>query len=253
MDEAKCWPSLATLRAATEYGHSAFEGHWRYLYDRGFVGTRYGSAVKVVRTPAGAIKARATGITRRTRTRKVPESSTFKGTGIRYLTTPTEARDVQGPAGPPGASTRRSGPLPDRGTGTDTAPAAGADAPLSAPLEVASAAAAPDCGDPETDGGGLGNRAGSTPPAAPVAQAVKVERQPLPPLSEDEHGTGDKLDADTAAWLERQAAKAKTEDVENHGRCHGCGKMIYTDECCGVSYRDVGQLRPSADWNVGGD
>ena len=73
-----CWPALEKIRAATEYGRTAFMEHWRYLIERGLLLTTRGSGKKIVRTPDGALR------------REVPESDTSRSAGIRHITVPVE-------------------------------------------------------------------------------------------------------------------------------------------------------------------
>ena len=82
--EMACWPSLDTIRAnCGGMGRTTFMGHWRALRSAGFVGTRYGSNAKVVRTLAGAMRARADGIVDRTRAAPVDRPVVVTGNDIK--------------------------------------------------------------------------------------------------------------------------------------------------------------------------
>ena len=71
-DAGVCWPSLDTIRTATEYGRTAFMQHWRFLAELGLVVTKRGSGRKIVRTPDGALRPVEPA-------REVPESDTSRG------------------------------------------------------------------------------------------------------------------------------------------------------------------------------
>ena len=74
-DVGVCWPSLDTIRHATEFGRTAFMEHWSYLSGLGLIVTKRGSGKKIVRTPDGAL--RPVGLDR-----EVPDSGTSDRVGL---------------------------------------------------------------------------------------------------------------------------------------------------------------------------
>ena len=278
--EATCYPSLETLRAKCGgMGRTAFHDHWRYLRKHGYVGTRCGSNVKVIRTPTGAARAgrqaprsvpddapqRRPGWRQKrkrevpesgtTQRAKVPDSGTSRSTAFRYITRSSDSAP-KATAAAPVAIKAKGGRAPGAGRDTNTAShRPGRPSPSARPDRDS---------DPDwlrkgevLDGPSREERTAAaarfhtlfhehaTRPAAP-ATATGARPSVLADVHIDDP---DELAAATARALAPPVASTSAPPGDPH-LCPDCGAAAgLTCPKCGRGTADA--FAPSADWNGG--
>ncbi len=240
--EAVCWPGLGTLQADSELKRTAFMRWWGYLYEHGFIGTRQGSAEKVIRLPSAALKhglqqprsmpdgAKQRTPGWRTKGQEVPRDGTSKvpRDGTQH---DQHTQNVLAPAASPVASSEGAARYRARGTGTGTA----SGRTVRQQTTSLDAPSLPDR-DPDPEGLGKGE----------AAEPERPTRTPHP---------FDAMSADELAEATASALAEPAPAVVRPGRCPHCDAKVEGGagcwRCSGSLLPDNWQPEPSADWNAG--